>query len=62
MTKIVLAIVIGLVLGLVNAAGKTAHSLSKSNIVGGEEGVAEDFVKDRRGIVFHKKSVSKKGL
>lgn len=62
MIKIVLAIIFGLVLGLVNAAGGTAYGLSKSNIVGGEEGSAEDFVKDRRGIVFHEKSVSNKGL
>lgn len=62
MIKIVLAIIIGLVLGLINAAGGTAYGLSKSNIVGGEEGSAEDFVKDRRGIVFHEKRVSKKGV
>ncbi len=62
MTKIVLAIVIGLILGLVNAAGGTAYGLSKSNIVGGEEGSAEDFVKDRRGIVFHDRRDSKKGV
>lgn len=62
MIKIVLAIIIGLVLGLINAAGGTAYGLSKSNIVGGEEGAASDFVKDRRGIVFHEKRVSKKGL
>ena len=62
MIKIVLAIIIGLVLGLINAAGGTAYGLSKSNTVGGGEGSAEDFVKDRRGIVFHEKSVSKKGV
>ena len=61
MIKIILAIVIGLVLGLINAAGGTAYGLSKSNIVGGEEGSAEDFVKDRRGIVFHEKRDNKKG-
>ncbi len=60
MIKIVLAIVIGLVLGLVNAAGGTAYGLSKSNIVGGGEGSAADFVKDRRGIVFHEKRDKKK--
>ena len=62
MIHIILAIVIGLALGLVNAAGGTAYGMSKSNIVGGEEGSAEDFVKDRRGIVFHEKRNSKKGL
>ncbi len=62
MIKIVLAIIIGLILGLINAAGGTAYGLSKSNIVGGEEGSAEDFVKDRRGIVFHEKRDSKKGV
>jgi len=62
MIDIVLAIVIGLILGLVNAAGGTAYGLSKSNIVGEKEASAEDFVKDRRGIVFHDKRDSKKGL
>ena len=57
---IVWAIVIGLVFGLITAASVTAYGLSKSNIVGEEEGVAADFVRDRRGIVFHKKKDSKK--
>ena len=61
MIDIVLAIVIGLILGLVNAAGGTAYGLSKSNIVGEKEPSAEDFVKDRRGIVFHEKRDSKTG-
>lgn len=60
MINIVLAIVIGLVLGLITAAAVTAYGVSKSNIVGEKEGVAEDFVRDRRGIVFHKKKDSKK--
>ncbi len=60
MINIVLAIVIGLALGLITAAAVTAYGLSKSNIVGEGEGAAEDFVKDRRGIVFHKKKDSKK--
>lgn len=60
MIKIVLAMVIGLIVGLINAAGGTAYGLSKSNIVGGEEASAEDFVRDRRGIVFHEKRDSKK--
>lgn len=57
---IVWAIVIGLVLGLITAAAVTAYGLSKSNIVGEEEGVKGDFVRDRRGIVFHKKKDSRK--
>lgn len=61
MIKIVLAMVIGLIVGLINAAGGAAYGLSKSNIVGGEEASAEDFVRDRRGIVFHEKRDSKKG-
>lgn len=62
MIDIVLAIVIGLVLGLVNAAGGTVYGLCKSNIVGDGGASADDFVKDRRGIVFHEKRDSKKGL
>ena len=60
MTKMVLSIVIGLVLGVVNAAGGTAYGLSKSNIVGGNEGLASDFMKDGQEVVFHEKRDRKK--
>ena len=60
MVKIVLAIGIGLVLGVINAAGGTAHGLSKSNVVGGEEGSATDYIKDERGVRFHVQRVRKK--
>lgn len=59
MMNIILAIVIGLALGLVNAAGGTAYGMSKSNIVGGEEGTASDFMK-AEDVVFHAKSDRKK--
>lgn len=60
MIHIILAIVIGLALGLVNAAGGTAYGMSKSNIVGGEEGAAADFMKHGEDVVFHVKSDRKK--
>ncbi len=60
MIHIILAIVIGLALGLVNAAGGTAYGMSKSNIVGGEEGTAADFMKHGEDVVFHVKSDRKK--
>ncbi len=60
MIKIILAIVIGLVFGLINAAAGTAYGLSKSNIVGGEEGAATDFIKDERGVRFLVKRDKKK--
>ncbi len=59
---IILAIVIGLVLGLVNAAAGTAYGMSKSNIVGGEEGTAADFMKDGEEVVFHEKRDQKKKI
>lgn len=60
MIHIILAIVIGLALGLVNAAGGTTYGMSKSNIVGGEEGAAADFMKHGEDVVFHVKSDRKK--
>ena len=55
MIKIILAIVIGLALGLVNAAGGTAYGMSQSNMVGKKEGAASDFMKDGQEVVFHEK-------
>ena len=60
MIKVIVAIGIGLVLGLINAAGGTAYGLSKSNIVGGEEGAASDFIIDERGVRFLVKRDKKK--
>ena len=62
MIEIIAAIGIGLVLGVINAAAGTAYGLSKSNIVGGEEGSVSDFIKDGRGVYFHEKGVKKKSL
>lgn len=59
-TGIILTIVIGLALGLINAAAVTAYGMSKSNIVGGEEGTASDFMKDGEEVVFHEKRDKKK--
>ena len=55
MTEIVLGIIIGLIFGLVNAAGGTVYGLCKSNIVGAEEGKASDFMGNTGEVIFHKK-------
>ncbi len=60
MTEIILAIIIGLVLGLVNAAGGTVYGLCKSNVIGGEEGTAADFMGDAEEVIFHEKRDGKK--
>mgnify|MGYP003295294214 FL=1 len=55
MTTIILAIVIGLVLGLINAAGGTVYGMSKSNVVGGEESIGSDFMEEGQEVEFHDK-------
>lgn len=60
MVEMILAIIIGLIFGLVNAAGGTIYGLCKSNIVGGEEGKAADFMGDSEEVLFHEKRDGKK--
>ena len=60
MTKIGLVIVIGLILSLINAAGRTFYDLSKSNTVGADEGTVADFVKDGCDVIFHETCDRKK--
>jgi len=60
MIRVIVAIVIGLALGLINAAGGTAYGMSKSNIVGENEGVASDFMEEGQEIIFHEKRDKKK--
>ena len=55
MVKIVLGIIIGLVLGVVNAAYGTLWSLCQSNIVGAKEGAADDFKGSGGQVFFHEK-------
>ena len=62
MSRIMLTVVIGLILGVVTAVGGTARSISKSNIVGGNEGTASDFTKEGRDVLFHEMRDRKKML
>jgi hypothetical protein len=55
MSDIILAIVIGLVLGLLSAAGGTAYGLCNSNVVGAGEGKASDFMEEGQEVEFHDK-------
>ncbi len=62
MIKIIAAIIVGLILGLVNAAAGTVYGMCKSNVVGGDEGKATDFMGDTEEVTFHEKRDEKRRI
>ncbi len=49
--EIILAVVVGLVFGIINAAGATAYGMGRSNIIGEDEGDGGNF--SMNDVVFH---------
>lgn len=59
--NIVLGIIVGIILGIVGAVGGTLYGMTNSNVVGSQEGQAEDFIDESAPVVYHVKEDTFRG-